>query len=75
MKFTAAEVQRLLADSTFIGIMDKIRQDQIDVFTNSLKDDTEQREEAHSILRALTKIEQALKSVQTEEAIKLKRKQ
>lgn len=73
MRLTTAEVGRLLDDPTFKAIMSKIRQDQVDVFMRSGKQDTELREDAHSILRALDKIEQALKSVQTEEAIKQKR--
>lgn len=73
MKLDAGDVGRLLADTTFKAILDKVRADQVSTFVNSSKADTESREEAHAMLRAVDKIEQALQAVITEEAIKQKR--
>ena len=72
-KVTAADVERILNDSCFRAIMNKVRTDQVNTFINSAPGETEAREEAHTILRALDKIEQAFRSVLTEEAIKEKR--
>lgn len=72
---TAGDVDRLLADPAFSAILNKVRSDQIAIFAQSSRRDTEVREDAHSIMVALDKIEQALKSVVTDEAIKLKRKE
>jgi len=71
---SAADVDRVLRDSTFRAILEKVRSDQVAVFMNSAASDTEAREEAHAVIRALSKIEQAFKSVKDDEAIKLKRK-
>jgi phosphomevalonate kinase len=73
MKLMASDVARIINDETFRAIIDKVRADQVSTFVNSHRVDTEAREEAHSILRALDKIEQALQSVMSEEAIKQKR--
>jgi len=70
---TKADVERILRDSCYRAIMQKVRDDQVSTFIHSAPGETEAREEAHTILRALDKIEQAFKSVVTEEAIKEKR--
>lgn len=75
MTLKATDVQRLQRDETFKAIIEKVRSDQVATFVQSNKNDTELREEAHSILRALDKIEQVMKSVLTDEAIKMKRKE
>ena len=72
-KILAADVERLLNDSTFIAILNKVRSDQITAFTSSTASEVDVRENAHQILRALDKIEAALRSVITDEAIKEKR--
>ena len=72
-KLTKSDVERLLADTAFGDILESIRTEQVQIFIKSAASDTEAREDAHSIIRALDKIEQALKSVMTEEAIKEKR--
>lgn len=72
---TSADVDRLHADPAFQAIIDKVRSDQIATFVQSSKFDTDTREEAHAIIRALDKIEQALRSIVTAEAIKLKREE
>jgi len=71
---TAADADRVLRDSAYRAIISKVRSDQIAIFTNSKASDTEAREEAHAVIRALDKIEQAFKSVKDDEAVKLKRK-
>jgi len=75
MKLIASDVERLTRDDTFRAIIERVRSEQIATFVNSTKDDCHLREEAHSILRALDKIEQVLKSVITDEAIKRKREE
>ena len=75
MAITHHDAKRLLNDETFCAIIEKVRNQQVSTFVNSAKSDTDLREEAHSILRAIDKIEQALQSVITDEAIKEKRKQ
>lgn len=72
-KILASDADRLLRDPAFAAIIDKVRSEQIMMFVNSSKHDTASREEAHAMLRCLSKIEAALKSVITEEAIKQKR--
>ena len=70
---TKSDVDRLLTDRTFNAIIDKARSNQVAVFMNSSKDDLTARENAKDILIALDKIEQVLRSVEADEAIKLKR--
>ena len=71
---TASDVDRLRADPAFSAILDKIRNDQVAAFAQSARSDVDVRENAHAIIQALDKIEQALQAVITDEAIKLKRK-
>ena len=70
IKLEAGNCQALQKDSTFCAIIAKVRQDQVNLFSTSAKADIEVREEAHAILRALNKIEQALESVITDEAMR-----
>ena len=74
MNLVAADVQRLLNDDVFKEVIHRVRQEQIDIFVNSGRWDVEEREDAKHILRAMDKVEQALQSVRTDEAIKEKRK-
>jgi hypothetical protein len=74
MNLTAADVQRLLNDDVFKEVIHRVRQEQIDIFVNSARWDVEEREDAKHILRAMDKVEQALQSVRSDEAIKEKRK-
>ena len=72
---TASDVDRLLSDPAFTAILDKIRSDQVDIFMQSRRTDAQIREDAHAVIMALDKIEQALKAVVTDEAIKRKREE
>jgi hypothetical protein len=54
--------------------MDELKQEQINVFLNSGSSDSESREEAHSIVSALSKIEARLQSAITDEKVFEKRK-
>jgi ketopantoate reductase len=74
MNLTAADVQRLLNDDVFKEVIHRVRREQIDIFVNSGRWDVEEREDAKHILRAMDKVEQALQSVRSDEAIKEKRK-
>ncbi len=62
IKIKAARAKALLNDEHFHFVMKDLRQRQVDVFVNSAPHQVEQREEAHVILRALGKIEEALQS-------------
>lgn len=74
MNLTSADVRRLLQDDTFKEAIHRVRQQQIDIFVNSHRDDSEALKDAKYLLEAISRIEQALQSVITEEAIKEKRK-
>lgn len=63
------DVRRLMQDATFKAILDKVRNDQCTVFLHSNTQDVEMREEAHTIIRATFKIEQALQAILTEEVM------
>lgn len=73
MILEASDVRRLMQDSTFRAIIEKVKADQVSAFINSHSDESGVREEAHTILRALEKIEQAMNSVIAEESIQKKR--
>jgi hypothetical protein len=51
---------RLKKDDAFCYFVKQIRDEQLSLFLNSGRDDTETREAAHEILRALDKIEGTL---------------
>lgn len=70
---TAADVNRLLLDDTFKEALRRVRQQQIDIFVNSKYSEDTLRD-AKYMVEAINKIEQALKSVVSDEAIKEKRK-
>ena len=72
-KVLASDVQRILRDTTFKTIMEKVKADQVATFLTSGPHEVQAREEAHALVRALSKIEAAFKSVVDDEAIKTKR--
>jgi len=74
IKQRAARARALLADDNFKTVMDELKQEQINVFLNSGSSDSESREEAHSIVGALGKIEARLQSAITDEKVFEKRK-
>lgn len=73
MNLTAADVRRLLQDDTFKEALHRVRQQQIDIFVNGNRQDDEALKDAKYMLEAVSKIEQALQSVVSDEAIKEKR--
>ena len=56
-RIKAEDAKRLKNDTAFSDFIQDVRDEQIRLFTTSGAQDVEQREEAHAILRALTKIE------------------
>jgi alpha-glucuronidase len=74
IKQRAARARALLADENFRTVMDELRDEQVKIFLNSGSTDSEIREEAHSIVSALSKIEGRLQSAITDEKIFEKRK-
>lgn len=56
----AAWAKRLRADEAFQMFMAEVRDDAIAEFTNSAAHETGRREEAHAILRALSKLDGTL---------------
>ena len=57
IRIKAEDAKRLKNDTAFKQFIEDVRNEQIRLFTTSAAQDIEQREEAHAILRALTKIE------------------
>lgn len=74
MILTSADVRRLIQDDTFKEAIHRVRQQQIDIFVNSHRDEDEALKDAKYMLEAISRIEQALQSVVSDEAIKEKRK-
>jgi hypothetical protein len=68
IKDKAAHVKRLQEDESFNTLIDEIREDTANVFLNP-HSSTEDREEAHHIIRALAKIEDRMAVILTDEAI------
>ena len=58
----AKKAQALLSNTTFIETIKDLRNDQMLSFANSSANETEQREDAHAILRALKSIEYSLQA-------------
>lgn len=73
IEIRASDVQRILEDTTFREMIRRVRQEQIDIFVNGHRTDTDALKDAKYMLEAISKIEQALQSVVTDEAIKKKR--
>ena len=57
IRINADDAKRLKADISFTDFIQDVRNEQIRLFTTSAAQDIEIREEAHAVLRALTKIE------------------
>ena len=68
-----AQAEYLLKDDTFTTVFDIIRQDQVKKFLNSSRLDTEVREEAHAMTRALNEFEHTLQRAITKEVMQDKR--
>jgi hypothetical protein len=60
IRIQADEAKRLKNDTAFQQFVQDVRDVQISIFTNSVADQVEQREEAHAIMRALNQIEMQL---------------
>jgi hypothetical protein len=60
IRIQADEAKRLKNDTAFMQFVQDVRDVQIGIFTNSVADQLEQREEAHAIMRALNQIEMQL---------------
>jgi len=73
IEIRASDVQRILVDETFKEMVRRVRQEQIDIFVNSHRADSDALNDAKYMLEAISKIEQALQAVVTDEAIKKKR--
>ena len=74
INLTSGDVQRILRDETFQEIIRRVRQQQIDIFVNSHRAEDDAIKDAKYMLEAIGRIEQALQSVVSDEAIKEKRK-
>lgn len=74
IRIKAEDAKRLKNDTAFSQFIEDVRNEQIRLFTTSGAQDIEQREEAHAILRALTKIEVELDAATMAETL-LDRKQ
>ena len=68
-----SQAEYLLKDDTFIEVFDIIRAEQVKKFLKSSKSDTEAREDAHAITRALNEFERVLRSSITNEVMHDKR--
>ena len=68
VKDLAAGVRRLQSDDAFGYLVEKIKKDQGDIFFNPYSSDDD-RAEAHTIIRALGKIEDCIAQVLQDEAI------
>ena len=68
-----AQAEYLLKDDTFNEVFDIIRAEQVKKFLKSSKSDTEAREDAHAMTRALNEFESILKRAVTSEAMNDKR--
>ena len=56
-RIKSEDAKRLKNDTAFSDFIKDVRNEQIRLFTTSGAQDIEAREEAHAVLRALTKIE------------------
>ena len=73
-RIKSEDAKRLKNDTAFSDFIEDVRNEQIRLFRTSGAQDIEQREEAHAILRALTKIEVELEAAIMAETL-LDRKQ
>ncbi|MDF3607560.1 hypothetical protein PE067_16250 [Paracoccus sp. DMF-8] len=70
----AARAKALREDPAFAEFIQEVRSRQVDVFLNA-ESSSEARDEAHAIIRAVGKIEAALKSAETDWAFEQKKGQ
>ncbi len=68
-----SQALKLLADDTFVAVFVSMRAEQVKKFLNSSKDDSETREEAHAMTKALNEFDYILKRAITDQDIKDKR--
>ena len=69
IRIQADDAKRLKNDTAFQTFVDDVREEQMRIFANSAASDTERREEAHAILRALNKIGDTLDAAIAAEVI------
>ena len=62
IRIQAEEAKRLKNDTAFQQFMQDVRDVQISIFSNTAAEETQQREEAHAIMRALNQIEMQLEA-------------
>jgi hypothetical protein len=74
VRVKADDAKRLKSDTAFMQFFEEVRQAQMSIFANSTKEQSEVREEAHAILRALNAVEVYLDAVIAAETL-LDRKQ
>jgi len=74
VRVKADDAKRLKSDTAFTQFFEEVRQAQMSIFANSTKEQSEVREEAHAILRALNTVEVHLDAVIAAETL-LDRKQ
>ena len=60
IRLQAEEAKRLKNDTAFQQFVQDVRDVQISIFSNTAAEETQQREEAHAIMRALNQIEMQL---------------
>jgi len=68
-----SQAELLLKNDTFATVFDIIRQEQVDKFLHSGKDDIAVREDAHTMMRVLKEFDRVLKRAITDENMKDKR--
>tara|TARA_X000001382_G_scaffold51517_1_gene35133 strand:- start:893 stop:1132 length:240 start_codon:yes stop_codon:yes gene_type:complete len=69
IKREASKAKKLLNDETFMEIMDRLRNRQVETFLTSAKEQIELRETAHDIVAAITLIEDELHAAIAEETL------
>lgn len=62
IKRRASRAKALMQSGAFVDVMKDLRDRQIAAFVNSASDQLEAREDAHAMVRALNKIEEALQA-------------
>jgi len=70
----AAWAKRLRADEAFQMFMAEVREDAMQAFATSAAHESEKREEAHAILRGLSKLDGVLNSAINAKAVSDKKK-
>lgn len=69
IKREASKAKRLLNDETFMEIMERLRNRQVETFLTTSKSEIEARETAHDIVAAITLIEDELHAAIAEETL------